>query len=90
MKTGNQVTKIRGVIASAKSKCLVGRAVDVQWSPNTTLQSPFGTGTARPMRKGTSRCPGSAPFGSYYSIDIAKLVTGNTACRSTAKYGQLS
>lgn len=86
--TGNQATRIEGTIASPKSKCIVGRAVDVQWSPNTTLQSPFGKGTTD--AQGHFDVSGSAPVGSYYSIYIAKLTTGGTNCRVSANYGQFT
>ena len=87
-KTGSDVTSIEGTITSEKSKCVPGRKVVIQVSPNQTLQSLYGTGTTD--ASGHFSISGSAPVGYYYAIYVAKARIEPTRCKSTAAFGQLT
>jgi hypothetical protein len=83
---GDDVESISGTISASDPKCVSGRSIEVQKSPNQTLQSPFGTGTTD--AQGHFTIPGDAPDGWYYAVYVEKVRIGSTVCKTTAAYGQ--
>lgn len=81
-----QITSISGKIAS-NPKCLPDRTVAILWGADTAEQNPFGTGTTD--ADGNFTVAGTAPDGSFITIQVDEIRRGETLCKRGAFFGQL-
>ena len=82
-----QITAISGKIAS-NPKCLPARDVAILWGPDTAQQNPFGTGTTD--EDGDFAVSGTAPDGSFITIQVEEVQRGETLCKRGAFFGQIN
>jgi hypothetical protein len=81
-----QITAISGKIASNPT-CIPNRTVDILWGPDTAQQNTFGGGTTD--SGGEFNVTGSAPDGSFITIQVEEVTIGETHCKRGAFFGQL-
>jgi hypothetical protein len=81
-----QITAITGR-ADSKARCEPNRTVDVLWGPDTAQQNAFGNGTT--SADGSFSVSGTAPAGSFITVQVNEVKVGKTLCKRGAFFGQL-
>lgn len=85
--SNGQIVVVSGHLSTPNSACVANRPVAVIWGPDTAQQNPYGNGTTD--ASGNFAVAGSAPDGSFITIQIESEQRGGVNCERAVFFGQI-